>query len=56
MDAARLNFSHGDRRDHVTRIRLIRQASQRTGKPIAVIQDLQGPSSVSGTCRMTEFS
>jgi pyruvate kinase len=43
MDAARLNFSHGDRRDHITRIRLIRQASQRTGKPIAVIQDLQGP-------------
>jgi len=43
MDAARLNFSHGDLKDHVTRIRLIRQASIRAGKPIAIIQDLQGP-------------
>ena len=43
MDAARLNFSHGERKDHVTRIRLIRQASLRADKPIAIIQDLQGP-------------
>jgi pyruvate kinase len=43
MDAARLNFSHGERKDHTSRIRLIRQASERAGKPIAIIQDLQGP-------------
>ena len=43
MDAARLNFSHGEQKDHVSRIRLIRQASMRAGKPIAIIQDLQGP-------------
>jgi pyruvate kinase len=43
MDAARLNFSHGERKDHVRRIRLIRKASLRAGKPIAIIQDLQGP-------------
>jgi len=43
MDAARLNFSHGDRKDHISRIRLIRQASARADKPIAIIQDLQGP-------------
>jgi len=43
MDAARLNFSHGERRDHLHRIRLIRQASLHAGKPIAIIQDLQGP-------------
>ncbi len=43
MDAARLNFSHGERKDHITRIRLIRQASISAGKPIAIIQDLQGP-------------
>ena len=43
MDAARLNFSHGERKDHITRIRLIRQASISVGKPIAIIQDLQGP-------------
>jgi len=43
MDAARLNFSHGERKDHISRIRLIRQASMSAGKPIAIIQDLQGP-------------
>jgi pyruvate kinase len=43
MDAARLNFSHGDRREHSRRIRLIRRASRKAGKHIAIIQDLQGP-------------
>ncbi len=43
MDAARLNFSHGDRKDHIGRIRLIRQEARKAGKHIAVIQDLQGP-------------
>src|SRR5512139_1978521 len=43
MDAARLNFSHGDRKDHRTRIRLIRQEAKKAGRHIAIIQDLQGP-------------
>ena len=43
MDAARLNFSHGDREDHVRRIRLIRRESSKAEKQIAIIQDLQGP-------------
>jgi pyruvate kinase len=43
MDAARLNFSHGDWNDHTKRIRLIRQGAEKTGKQIAIIQDLQGP-------------
>ena len=43
MDAARLNFSHGDRRDHQRRIRLIRSEAKKAGKHIAIIQDLQGP-------------
>jgi pyruvate kinase len=43
MDAARLNFSHGDRRDHRKRIRLIRSEAAKAGRHIAVIQDLQGP-------------
>jgi pyruvate kinase len=42
MDAARLNFSHGDRKDHTTRLRLIRQEATRAGRHIAIIQDLQG--------------
>jgi pyruvate kinase len=43
MDAARLNFSHGDWSDHTKRIRLIRQEADKAGKQIAIIQDLQGP-------------
>lgn len=43
MDAARLNFSHGDRKDHLQRIRFIRVEAEKTGKQIAIIQDLQGP-------------
>src|SRR5574342_301597 len=43
MDAARVNFSHGERDDHLNRIRLIRREAKRAGKHIAIIQDLQGP-------------
>jgi pyruvate kinase len=43
MDAARLNFSHGERKDHINRIRLIRTEAEKAGKQIAIIQDLQGP-------------
>jgi len=43
MDAARLNFSHGDWSDHTKRIRLIRQEADKAGQQIAIIQDLQGP-------------
>lgn len=43
MDAARLNFSHGSYEDHEKAFNEIREASAKTGKPIAIIQDLQGP-------------
>ena len=43
MDVARLNFSHGDHASHLKMIRLIRECSQETGKPVAILQDLQGP-------------
>ncbi len=43
MDAARLNFSHGDRDDHVKSICRIREEAAKVGKHIAIIQDLQGP-------------
>ncbi len=43
MDLARLNFSHGERKDHVERLRMIRRESARAGKHVAVVQDLQGP-------------
>jgi pyruvate kinase len=43
MDVARLNFSHGTADEHAARIRMIRKLSQKMGKPITILQDLQGP-------------
>lgn len=39
----RLNFSHGTHEERVRQIRWIRRASKEYGKPVAIIQDLQGP-------------
>lgn len=39
----RLNFSHGTHEWHGEKIGLIRKASAAYGKPVAIIQDLQGP-------------
>lgn len=39
----RLNFSHGAHEEREQQIKWIRQAGQEYGKPVAVIQDLQGP-------------
>ncbi len=39
----RLNFSHGTHEEHGQRIKWIRKASKELGKPVAIIQDLQGP-------------
>ena len=43
MDVARLNFSHGTHEDHLKMIKTIRRVSHEVGKPIAILQDLQGP-------------
>ena len=43
MDAARLNFSHGTHEIHQETINNIRESSKSTGKPVAILQDLQGP-------------
>jgi pyruvate kinase len=39
----RLNFSHGSHEEHGQSIKWARQAAQAAGKPVAIIQDLQGP-------------
>lgn len=39
----RLNFSHGTPQSHAQHIKWIRKASEAYGKPVAIIQDLQGP-------------
>jgi pyruvate kinase len=43
MDVARLNFSHGSHETHAARIAQVRSASEATGKPVALLQDLCGP-------------
>lgn len=43
MDVARLNFSHGSHDEHRQVIEMVRQVSHDLNKPIAIIQDLQGP-------------
>jgi len=43
MDVARLNFSHGTHADHQARIVQLRELSKQTGKPLTILQDLQGP-------------
>lgn len=43
MDVARLNFSHGDYTTHEQNIRTLREVSIELNKPIAIMQDLQGP-------------
>lgn len=43
LNVARLNFSHGDYRHHEKFIKNLRGAAKKTKKPLAIIQDLQGP-------------
>lgn len=43
LDVARLNFSHGTHDDHRRIYEAIREAERKVGKPVAVMQDLQGP-------------
>ncbi len=39
----RLNFSHGTHEERTRQIKWIRKAANTLGKPVAIIQDLQGP-------------
>jgi pyruvate kinase len=43
VNGLRLNFSHGDYEERTEQIRWIREASTKIGKPVAILQDLQGP-------------
>ncbi|MEY4745056.1 MAG: hypothetical protein RL272_1001 [Candidatus Parcubacteria bacterium] len=43
MNVARLNFSHGTHEYHAGLVKMIRELAEKTGEPIAVLQDLQGP-------------
>jgi pyruvate kinase len=43
MDVARLNLSHGTREEHQALYRIVREASDASGRAVAVLVDLQGP-------------
>src|SRR6476620_5762193 len=43
MDVARLNFSHGSAEEHAETARLVRDAADRAGRSVAILQDLPGP-------------
>ena len=49
MDVARLNFSHGSHEDHLATLTTVREVSARLGRPVAILQDLQGPKIRVGT-------
>ena len=43
MNVMRLNFSHGDHAEHQMRVDNLRDVMKKTGKSIAILQDLGGP-------------
>ena len=43
VDVFRLNFSHGSHEDHAARLAFIRELERESGRPIGILQDLQGP-------------
>jgi pyruvate kinase len=49
MDVARLNFSHGTHEDHRRFTEWVREASAVAKRPVALLQDIQGPKIRTGT-------
>ena len=43
VDVTRLNFSHGEHETHLKNARLVREAAEKSGSNVAVMQDIQGP-------------
>ena len=50
-DVFRLNFSHGTHEDHKQRLDDIRKLEAEVGRPIGILQDLQGPKIRIGTLK-----
>src|SRR3954465_2976038 len=48
-DVFRFNFSHGSHEEHRRRYEIVRDVERETGRPIAVLADLQGPKLRVGT-------
>ncbi len=43
VDLFRVNFSHGDHAQHAARMAAAREAEKASGRPVALLADLQGP-------------
>ena len=43
VNVVRFNFSHGSAQDHLARAEVVREASRRAGREVAIMADLQGP-------------
>ena len=43
VDVVRMNFSHGSPEEHKRRADMVREASQKLGRSVAILGDLQGP-------------
>lgn len=51
VDVFRLNFSHGTHEDHARRYAILRELEAETGRPVCILQDLQGPKIRIGTLK-----
>jgi pyruvate kinase len=51
LDVARLNFSHGTFDEHAENVTRVREAGERAGRPVAILQDLPGPKLRLGSLR-----
>lgn len=43
LDVARINFSHGTKKDQMARVQAVRAAAEECGRDIGIMGDLQGP-------------
>ena len=51
VNMIRLNFSHGTQDEHAARIKAIRAVEKKTGQPLGILADLQGPKYRIGTVK-----
>ncbi len=56
VDVFRLNFSHGTHEEHEKRYNNIRKLEEENGRPIGILQDLQGPKIRIGTLKDGEVN
>ncbi|MEI6531399.1 MAG: pyruvate kinase, partial [Chlamydiota bacterium] len=55
MNVARLNFSHGTHAGHLVSINNLKEARNKSGKPLAILMDTKGPEIRVGTVKGSGF-